>query len=190
MFKKGILVSFIFSITLFSYSQQYVDITTAKKKVEALQKANSDLTTKADTLRKEISDLREKNKNNEKQIGEISSMLNTVGVKSSALYYYSKEISDEVTKSSALNAYNKNKESQKKLESKRDALNLEIRENKRLIDVKDVELSDALYKIETNTLEIRKLEASINKTSGQNDLVNSYIKDVDSYSSQVEALIK
>ncbi|HOV13139.1 MAG TPA: hypothetical protein PK771_02550 [Spirochaetota bacterium] len=190
MFKNGLFLFFIVFAVTFSYSQQYVDVASAKKKISDLEKLNSDLAAKSDTLRKEINDLREKNKANEKQIDDIRIMLDKVGVKSSALYYYSKDITDQATKTSAQDAYNKNKEMQKKLEDKSNALKLDVRENNRTIEKKETELRDCLYKIDVNTLEIRKNDAAINKTSAQNDLVNSYVKSVDEYSKDVDALLK
>ncbi|HPO48986.1 MAG TPA: hypothetical protein PLO89_01550 [Spirochaetota bacterium] len=190
MVKKIFTIFLLSFLVTFLYSQQYVDIATAKNKISELEKTNSDLSSKSESLRKEIADLREKNKNNEKQIDDIRIMLDKVGVKSSALYYYSKDISDLATKNAAQDAYKKNKDMQAKLEKKSNVLKLEVRENNRNIEKKEAELSDYLYKIDVNTLEIRKYESAINKTSSQNDLVNSYVKSVDDYSAEVDALLK
>lgn len=190
MFKLQITFILILFTASFAFSQQYVDIATAKNKISELEKQNSDLKAKAETLRKEISDLQEKNKANEKKIEDIRIVHSKVGVKSSALYYYSKDISDEATKKAALDAYNKNNDVKVKLEDKSYVLKYEIKENNKKIGKKDTELSDCLYKIDANIMEIRKYEASVNKTASQNDLVNSYIKSVDQSLTEADTVLK
>ncbi|OHD13310.1 MAG: hypothetical protein A2086_02795 [Spirochaetes bacterium GWD1_27_9] len=192
MFKKHFIIIIAMFTLVFAYSAdpKYVDVVTAKNRISALEKTNTDLNAKADSLRTEIKNLEEKNVKNTKQIEDIKSTLDKVNVRSSALYYYAKEVIDVETKKAAMDSYNKNLDLKKKLEAKKEELEKETKSNNEKIQQNTDQICDSLYKVERNTYEIRNLQASIDKTNNQTEYVNGYIKQVDSFTSEAEALLK
>jgi len=168
----------------------FVDIDTTKTTVSTLQAELDALTTENDTLKKEIADNRAKISSNQKDISELSPILEGVKSKGIELFSVLSNITDKNMRSQADQAVIRNKDLEKRLQTKitdlsreNTNLNRDIASKQKKVDVNDA-------KIQRNRDEIVILQASIAKTENQQNILSAYIKDVDTFQNNAEAKLK
>ncbi|RKX78581.1 MAG: hypothetical protein DRP87_05870 [Spirochaetes bacterium] len=193
--KKVIFPFFLFLITavVVGFAQEkipYVDIPTATSQVEKLKQEN-------EQLQQEINRYLEENKTIEDNIEEWQKSLNTIEFildrvkkKSAELFAIYNDIVDEQTRQKANETIQRNKDLKAKLEARQKELiaQIEKAEKQRQENVKKIEINQ--NKIQRNTDTVNLLNAAIEKTRNQTQVLSSYIDSVNEMLNEAEAVLK
>ena len=184
MQKKAVCFLLIFLIigttVVFSEEQKipYVDIKEAQNQIERLQAENEELSAQSEELREQNIELESTIEENQTQINEIDLILEKVKQKGADLYSIYNDIVDKEQKQRAQEAIQRNRDLRNEMERKQDTLkkNLDsarkqMEENKTQIDINNRKTA---RHIDT----INLLNASIEKTRTQTQVLNSYIDTV------------
>jgi chromosome segregation ATPase len=175
-----LFILIIGTTVVFSEEQKipYVDIKEAQNQIEKLQAANEELSAQSEELREQNTELESTIEDNQTQINEIDLILEKVKQKGADLYSIYNDIVDKEQKQRAQEAIQRNRDLRNEMERKQDTLkkNLDsarkqMEENKTQIDINN-------RKTARNIDTINLLNASIEKTRTQTQVLNSYIDTV------------
>ncbi len=194
MYKK-ILVVFCMLIVAsgFAFSQDqkipYVDIEEARAKIQVLEDANQKLAAEIDEKKQANNQLESDIEGWQKQINEIEFILVRVKEKGSDLYEIYADIVDKTQKANAKEAIDKNRQLREELENKIKVLAKRIEEAQKDMNSNTKTVNINNNKISRNADDINLLNASIEKTETQREVLTSYIENVNEINSEAEAFL-
>ena len=168
----------------------YVDIETAKNQVATLTAENDTLSAENTKLSTENTSLNSKIASNQNTVNEINPIMENVKAKGSELYTIISTISDKKMKDLANASLTRNKELQSRLDAKKLELEKEIAVSLRTItnNQKQIEINNSKMLKNRDTVVI--LSAAVSKTEQQQAQLANYMKDVDSFLTNAEAILK
>jgi chromosome segregation ATPase len=165
---------------LFSQDQKipYVDINEAQSNIEELQSLNESLEAESEELRRENIELNESTEQFQKQINEIELILEKVRQKGADLYNIYNDIVDKEQKQRAQDAMQRNRDLRKEMERKKDELQKQLESSRKELEENKEQIDINNRKIARHIDTINLLNASIEKTRNQTQVLNSYINTV------------
>lgn len=168
----------------------FVDIATAKTQVDTLTKENETLAADNVKMKKESEDQRASIATNQKQINDITPILENVRAKGVDLAGILANISDKGMRTNAEQSLSRNKELEKKLVAKIEELEKANAASQKVIanNQKNVDVNET--RIQKNKDEIILLQAAISKTEVQQGKLTDYMKDVDAFLNNAESVLK
>jgi len=195
---KKLFITIIVLLTMgagFAFSQSnqnipYVDIPKAEAEIEELTKANKEMQTQNKELQAEIVTEEDLIEDTQKTINEIEFILERVKAKGSDLYEIYSDIVDAETKVKAKETIDKNRDLRNQLESKKKENQAVIEESQKIIESNKKQININSNKISRNIDRVNMLNASIEKTRTQTQVLNSYIDSVDEINKEAEAVLK
>lgn len=192
---KKILVVFCLLILVagFAFTQNqkipYVDIEEARAKIQALEEENQALKAEIEEKRTSNNDLEGQIEGWQKQINEIEFILVRVKEKGADLYEIYADIVDKTQKANAKEAIDKNRQLRDELEAKIEVLQKQIDDSNKSMDSNTKTININNSKISRNSDDINLLNASIEKTETQREVLTSYIENVNEINSEAEAFL-
>lgn len=158
-------------------------------KVGELETANTELQTKIDTLTTEITTEEDASLEIQKKIASITAMTEKINAESTNILYLSEVAIDADAKANAVASYEKLTATKDKLATESANLKKELTEKTNTIMQKRYELSDATYKINANTFEIKKIKNEIDAIAAQNSLLADSVSQGDALITEAELLV-
>lgn len=158
-------------------------------KVAELETTNTELQTKIDTLTSEITTEEDAALEIQKKIANITAMTEKISAESTNILYLSEVAIDADAKANAVTSYEKLTATKEKLATESANLKKELTEKTNAIMQKRYELSDATYKINANTFEIKKIKNEIDAIAAQNSLLTDSVSQGDALITEAELLI-
>jgi chromosome segregation ATPase len=167
----------------------YVDIEEARGKIQTLEDTNTKMKAEIDESRAANSELEDQIEEWQKQINEIDFILVRVKEKGSDLYEIYSDIVDKTQKANAHEAIEKNRDLRSQLEAKIKVLEKQIADAQKEMDSNSKTVGINNNKISRNADEINLLNASIEKTEAQKEVLTSYIDNVNEINSEAESFL-
>lgn len=158
-------------------------------KVAELEAANTELQTKIDTLTNEITTEEDASLEIQKKIASITAMTEKISAESTNILYLSEVAIDSDAKANAVASYEKLTATKEKLGTEAAGLKKELTNKTNTIMQKRYELSDATYKINANTFEIKKIKNETDAIAAQNALLADSVSQGDALITEAELLI-
>jgi chromosome segregation ATPase len=179
----------IITFPLLSEEQKipYVDIEEAQAKIEKLENANEQMRQESETLQQENSEIETDMEQWQTQINEINFILDRVKQKAADLYEIKSDIVDKDLKKKATDAIERNRNLRDELEDKKESLQKKIKNAEEEMEDNKKQININNRKIARNIDTVNLLNASIEKTRTQQEMVDSYIstvKDINSEAAQ------
>lgn len=158
-------------------------------KVAELETANTELQAKIDTLTTEITTEEDASLEIQKKIASITAMTEKISAESTSILYLSEVAIDSDAKANAVASYEKLTATKEKLGTEASGLKKELTDKTNTIMQKRYELSDATYKINANTFEIKKIKNEVDAIATQNALLADSVSQGDALITEAELLI-
>lgn len=191
--KVGVAVVLLVLIAGICFSQNqnipYVDIEEAQAKIEALEQENSTLKSEIDERKASNNELEGQIEDWQKQINEIGFILVRVKEKGADLYEIYSDIVDKTQKANAKEAIDKNRELRDQLENKIKELTVRIEEAQKQMDSNTKTVNINNNKLSRNADNINLLNASIEKTENQREVLTAYIENVNEINAEAESFL-
>ena len=194
MYKRILVVVCLLVLTVgvaFSQNQEipYVDIEEAQAKIQTLEEANTKMKAEIEESRAANDELEGQIEGWQKQINEIEFILARVKEKGADLYEIYSDIVDKTQKVNAKEAIDKNRQLREQLEDKIKVLQKRIEDAQKDMTSNSKTVSINNNKISRNSDEINLLNASIEKTETQKEVLTSYIENVNQINTEAESFL-